>query len=175
MPDLLPQATSRWSNWLGIIGLDLSPYRWWLVGDRGRERRGEFTVDHLTRGGDLTIGETNYRMKRRQSGLRETTFTLMAASGQPLASGAQRVRGLMTRETTLEVRGQTFVLSGPKGSLTLVGADRRAVGALEIERVGWTVRQSLGRLRFDQAFGEPEQVFLLWLALYRDLVRAEGD
>src|SRR5262252_311755 len=88
MPDLLPQATSRWSNWVGIIGLDLSPYRWWLVGDGGRERRGEFTVDHLTRGGDLTIGETTYRMKRRQSGLRETTFTLMAASGQPLASGA---------------------------------------------------------------------------------------
>src|SRR5215475_14234519 len=174
MPDLLPQHTSGWSNWLGIIGLDLRPYRWWLVGDQ-QERRGEFTVDHVVRGGELSIDASRYRMKRRQSGLRETTFTLMAASGQPLASGTERVRGLMTRETTLEVRGQTFLLSGPKCSLRLLGADRRAVGALEIESVGWTVRQSLGRLRFDKAFGEPEQVFLFWLALYRDLVRAEGD
>ena len=174
MPDLLPQATSRWSNWLGIIGLDLRPYRWWLVGE-GRERRGEFTVDHLVRGGDLTIGASRYSMKRRRSGLRDTTFTLSAASGQPLASGAQRMRGLMTRETTLEVRGQTFVLCGPKRSLRLVGGDRRCVGSLEIESMGWTVRQSLGRLRFEQAFGEPEQVFLFWLALYRDLVRSEGD
>jgi hypothetical protein len=174
MPDLLPQHTSGWSNWLGIIGLDLRPYRWWLVGDR-QERRGEFTVDHLVRGGDLTIGTSRYRMKRRQSGLRETTFTLMAASGQPLASGARRVRGLMTRETALEVRGQTFVLSGTGHRLSLLDAGRRSVGSLEIERMGWTVRQSLGRLRFDKAFSEPEQVFLFWLALYRDLVRAEGD
>jgi hypothetical protein len=81
----------------------------------------------------------------------------------------------MTRETTLEVRGQTFVLSGTGHSLSLLDAGRRTLGSLEIERIGWTVRQSLGRLRFDKAFGEPEQVFLFWLALYRDLVRAEGD
>src|SRR5262249_25100781 len=141
MPGLLPRATSVWSDWLGIIGLDLSPYRWWLVGD-GRERRGEFTVDHLTRGGDLTIGASRYRMKRRQSGLRETTFTLMAASGQPLASGARRVRGLLTRETTLEVRGQTFVLSGPsRDRLSLLDASGRSLGPLEIARMGWAVRQ----------------------------------
>jgi hypothetical protein len=80
----------------------------------------------------------------------------------------------MTRETTLQVCGQTFTLSGPKHSQTLLGADRRVVGSLEIESTGWTVRQSVGRLRFDKAFGEPEQVFLFWLAIYRDLGSGDG-
>ena len=48
------------------------------------------------------------------------------------------------------------MLSGPKRSLILLGADQRAFGSLEIERTGFTIRQSLGRLRFDKAFSEPE-------------------
>src|SRR5215471_15253814 len=135
MPDLVPQATSTLSNWLGIIGLDIRPYRWWLVSDGGQERRGEFTVDHNVFGASLSIGASHYHMKRRQRGLRESGFTLTAASGQELASASQRVRGLMRRETTLTVRSQIFTLSGSKRSLILL-AGQRAVGSLEIESAG---------------------------------------
>jgi hypothetical protein len=169
MLHLLPQATSTLSNWLGVIGLDVRPYRWWLVDDAQHERRGEFTADSLALGASLAIGTDRYRMKRRQRGLRETGFTLVAPDGGQLASALQRVRGLATRETTLHVGGEAFTLSGPKTSLTLVSADQGAVGSLEIERVGWTVRQSHGRLRFAAPFGEPEQVFVFWLCLYGDL------
>jgi hypothetical protein len=174
MLHLLPQAKSTLSNWLGIIGLDVRPYRWLVSNDEQQGWRGEFTVDYLARGGNLDIDRNHFRMERRQTGLRETSFTLRAAGGPQVASAVQRTRGLMIRETTMHLAAVAFTLSGGSGSFTLVGADGHTTGSLRIEREGWTVRQSHGRLNFDKQFGEAVQVFLFWLALYRDLDRGDG-
>jgi hypothetical protein len=93
----------------------------------------------------------------------------MASDGSQRASASQRLRGLTTRETTLYVRGEAFSLSGPKEHAILFSEQKGTIGSLEIEREGWTVRQSHGRLRFDPTIGEPEQVLLFWVSLYRDL------
>jgi hypothetical protein len=169
MLHLLPQATSWASKLLGIIGLDLRPYRWSVVTETGKWR-GELTVEYLARGARLDIDAVRHRMQTRSGGLRETEFKLMTASGEELASAKQRVRGLMTRETTMRVAGKAFTLSGGRDQLTLLSADTLAAGSLQLERSGWTVRQSHGYLHFDDStVGEAAQVFLFWISIHQDL------
>jgi hypothetical protein len=169
MTHLLPQATSWASKLLGITGLDIRPYRWSVVTETG-QWRGELTVEYLARGARLDIDAMRYRMQRRTRGLRETEFTLMAASGEELASATQGVRGRMTRETTMRVAGKAFTLSGTREQLALLSADDLAAGSLQIERSGWTIRQSHGYLHFDDSgIGEAAQVFLFWISIHQDL------
>jgi hypothetical protein len=138
MLHLCPQATSWASRLLGITDLEIRPYRWSVVTETGKWR-GEFTVEYLAHGASLHIDAVRYRMQRRSRGLRQTKFTRMAASGEELASARQRVRGLMTRETTMRVAGKACTLSGGREQLTLLSADNRAAGWLQIELSGWTV------------------------------------
>jgi hypothetical protein len=174
MLHLLPQATSWASKLLGITGLDIRPYRWSVVTETGKWR-GELTVEYLARGARLDIDAVRCRMQRRSSGLRETEFKLMAASGVELASAKQRLRGLMTRETTVRVAGKAFTLSGGREQLSLLSADNLAAGSLQIERSGWTVRQSHGHLHFDGGtVGEAAQVFLSWISIHQDLKNSDA-
>jgi hypothetical protein len=169
MLHLLPQATSWASKLLGIVGLNIRPYRWSVVTETGT-RRGELTVEYLARGANLDIDAARYRMQKRSSGWRETEFKLMAASGEELASATQRVRGITTRQTTLRVAGKAFTLSGGREQLALLSPDNLAAGSLQIERSGWTVRQSRGYLHFDDSgISEAAQVFVFWISIHQDL------
>jgi hypothetical protein len=70
----------------------------------------------------------------------------------------------------MRVAGKAFTLSGGREQLTLLSADNLATGSLQIERSGWTVRQSHGYLRFDDGgISESAQVFVFWISIHQDL------
>ncbi len=176
MLHLLPLATSRASRIFGVIGLDTRHYRWSVVSGPDQKWRGVFTAEYFAHGASLEIDAARYRMEREKRGLVATEFRLMSSSGTRLANAVRRVRGIVARETTVQVGATALTMAAGNRNFTFYNADNRSIGSVQIVREGWTVRQSNGYLNFaDDEITEPVQVFLFWLCIYRDIDSNASD
>jgi|SRR5215470_14172278 len=175
MLQLLPEATSRASSWLGILGLDMWSYRWSVVSGTEEQWRGALVVEYYARRATLDLDSAGYRMELQKRRLLQTEFMLLTARGDPLASAARQVRGVLTRETVVRMGPDEFVMSGGGGDFAVHTVGGSRLGSMQVERRGWSVRQSYGFLHFDNAVSAVLQVFLFWLSIHRDLDARAGD
>ena len=118
-----------------------------------------------------TLASGSYRMNR--SGITETNFEVLAPDGKPLATATRRATGIVARETTIRVAGETLTLAGGKRSFSVSTASKRSVGTISLTRDGWTVRRVHAYLAFNgDEISAPVQVFMFWLCIYPELSKA---